>query len=80
MEEVSEATSSLLPSWVRVSAHCYYVSKTQKKLMSVTVQRVCEVRRQILVTFDSDRNARKIVAFEAFQDMASCPLQPKAQN
>lgn len=69
-----------LPPWVRVEAQCYYVSKTQKKLMSVTVKRVCEVRRQVLVTFNADQNARKIVDFEAFEDMSNCPLQPKEKS
>ncbi|CAE7786346.1 unnamed protein product [Symbiodinium necroappetens] len=81
-----------LPAWVRVEGRCYYVSKSQKKLMSVTIKRVkpsdagsagrnqvCDVRQQILVTFDSDRNARK-VEFAAFEDMASCPLQPKEKS
>ncbi|CAE7041303.1 ephA [Symbiodinium sp. CCMP2456] len=69
-----------LPAWVRVEGRCYYVSKSQKKLMSVTIKRVCDVRQQILVTFDSDRNARKVVEFAAFEDMASCPLQPKEKS
>lgn len=91
-QETQEATDSTaaqdeaveglpgLPPWVRVEAQCYYVSKTQKKLMSVTVKRVCEVRRQVLVTFNADPNARKIVDFEAFEDMSSCPLQPKEKS
>eukprot|EP00434_Breviolum_minutum_P000946 symbB.v1.2.000832.t2/scaffold37.1/size397765/4 len=66
-----------LPSWVRVEKRCYYVSQTQKKLMRVIIKRVCEIRRQILVTFISDSNARKIVDFDAFDNMATCPLQPK---
>ncbi|CAE7257763.1 ephA [Symbiodinium microadriaticum] len=69
-----------LPAWVRVEGRCYYVSKSQKKLMSVTIKRVCDARQQILVTFDSDRNARKVVEFAAFEDMASCPLQPKEKS
>lgn len=91
-QEAQEATDSAavqdeaieglpgLPPWVRVEAQCYYVSKTQKKLMSVTVKRVCEVRRQVLVTFNADQNARKIVDFEAFEDMSNCPLQPKEKS
>lgn len=79
-EAVQDEAIAGLPPWVRVEAQCYYVSKTQKKLMSVTVKRVCEVRQQVLVTFNADQNARKIVDFEAFGDMSSCPLQPKEKS
>lgn len=79
-DEPAEDTIPGLPSWVRVSARCYYISKTQKKLMRVRIQRVCQVRRQILVTFEADQNARKIVEFEAFEDLATCPLQPQEKT
>eukprot|EP00931_Biecheleriopsis_adriatica_P043064 TRINITY_DN2460_c0_g2_i3.p1 TRINITY_DN2460_c0_g2~~TRINITY_DN2460_c0_g2_i3.p1 ORF type:complete len:1982 (-),score=576.45 TRINITY_DN2460_c0_g2_i3:67-6012(-) len=66
-----------LPEWVRVDSGCYYYSKSQQKLMSVTIVRVCEVRKQILVTFDADKNSRKIVNFAEFANLKTCPLQPK---
>eukprot|EP00442_Polarella_glacialis_P026122 CAMPEP_0115061938 /NCGR_PEP_ID=MMETSP0227-20121206/8278_1 /TAXON_ID=89957 /ORGANISM="Polarella glacialis, Strain CCMP 1383" /LENGTH=722 /DNA_ID=CAMNT_0002447281 /DNA_START=68 /DNA_END=2233 /DNA_ORIENTATION=- len=66
-----------LPDWVRYGNGCYWVSKSQSKNLSVTIKKVCQERRQILVTFDSDANARKIVSFDAFADLGKCPLQPK---
>eukprot|EP00929_Paragymnodinium_shiwhaense_P114045 TRINITY_DN8235_c0_g1_i1.p1 TRINITY_DN8235_c0_g1~~TRINITY_DN8235_c0_g1_i1.p1 ORF type:complete len:2188 (+),score=673.38 TRINITY_DN8235_c0_g1_i1:151-6714(+) len=66
-----------IPDWVYPAGSCLWKSKTQGgKHLAVTVKKICQQRRQVLVIFDADASARKIVSFESFKDLTTCPLLP----
>ncbi|CAK0821024.1 unnamed protein product [Prorocentrum cordatum] len=69
-----------LPGWVYLDSQCVWKSKSQGKTMPVTIKKICEERRQVIVVFNADGKSRKVVSFDDLKDPDACPLQPAEQR
>lgn len=62
------------PEWLREGIHARWWSKSQNKHLEVTVSKMDEDKKRVVVTFDADPSAWKSVPFH--QVGGSGPLQP----